>query len=46
MARMTAHGDRIPEPDIADDEIRRYAFVLNTAALALSVMIAADTVNL
>ena len=34
LASMEAHGDKIPAPDIAADEIRRYAPVLNTAALA------------
>ena len=34
LASMKEHGDAIPEPDMAADEIRRYAPVLNTAALA------------
>lgn len=34
LASMKEHGDRISEPDIAADEIRRFAPVLNTAALA------------
>ncbi len=34
LASMEAHGDRIPEPDRVADEIRRFAPVLNTAALA------------
>lgn len=34
LASMEAHGDAIPEPDMAADEIRRFAPVLNTAALA------------
>ena len=34
LASMKEHGDAIPEPDMAADEIRRFAPVLNTAALA------------
>jgi predicted RNase H-like HicB family nuclease len=34
LASMAAHGDTIPEPDMAADEIRRFAPVLNTSALA------------